>query len=69
MIELMIILIFIMNNKFYIVENNFVIIKEFRYVYQFVINFFIYAMLNTRSNIVFAILIIFRYDSNSNISH
>ena len=63
----MIILIFIINDKFYIVENDFVIIEESRHVYQFVIDFFIYAMLNMRSNIVFAILMIFRYDSNFDI--
>ena len=59
MIESTIILTFIINDKFYIVENDFVIIEKFRYVYQFVIDFLIYAILNTRLNIVFAILIIF----------
>ena len=33
MIKLMIVLIFIINDKFYIVENNFVIIKKSYYVY------------------------------------
>ena len=58
---------FIINDKFYIVENNFVIIKESRHIYQFVIDFFIYAILSTRSNIVFVILMIFRYNSNFDI--
>ena len=58
-IESAIISTLIINDKFYIVENDFVIIKIFYHVYQFIINFLIYAMLNTRSNIVFAILMIF----------
>ena len=66
-VESTIILILIINNKFYVIENDFVIIEEFRYVYQFIINFLIYAMLNTRPNIAFAILMIFRYDSNFDI--
>ena len=61
--------IFIINDKFHIVEDDFVIIKKSRYVYQLIIKSFIYAILNTRLNIVFAILIIFRYDSNFNIFH
>ena len=67
MIELIVILIFIINDKFYVVENDFVIIEKFRLVYQFVIDFFIYTMLNTRSNIVSAIFMIFRYDLNFDI--
>ena len=68
-IESTIILIFIINDKFYIVEDNFVIIKESHHVYQSVVDFLIYIILNTRLNIVFAILIISRYDSNFDISH
>ena len=69
MIDLTIISIFIINDKFYIVEDDFVIIKEFHHIYQFVVDFFIYTILNIRSNIAFAILIIFRYDSNFNVFH
>ena len=58
MIESTIILIFIINNKFYIVENNFVIIEKSHHAYQFIIDFFIYTILSIRSNIAFAILII-----------
>ena len=66
MIEFAIISILIINDKFYIVEDDFVIIKESRHIYQFVVDFFIYAILNTRSNIAFAISIISRYDLNFN---
>ena len=58
-IESAIILILIINDKFYIVENDFIIIKESRYIYQSVIDFFIYMILNIRPNIVFAISMIF----------
>ena len=68
-IELMITLTLIINNKFYIIENNFIIIKKSHHAYQFIINFLIYIILSTRPNIAFAILIIFQYDSNLNISY
>ena len=69
MIELTSILIFIINDKFYIVEDNFVITEESHYVYQFIIRFLIYAMLSTRPNIVFVVSMISRYDSNFNDFH
>ena len=57
-IESIIISTLIINNKFYIVEDNFVIIEESRHIYQFIIDSLIYAILNIRPNIVFAISII-----------
>ena len=69
MIKLVVILIFIINDKFYVVEDDFIIIEKFRHVYQFVINFLMYIMLNTRSNIVFTILMIFQYNFNFNVFH
>ena len=69
MIESMIILTFIINDKFYAVEDDFMIIKESRHVYQFVVGFFMYTMLNTRLDIVFAVLMISQYDLNPDVSH
>ena len=66
-IKSIVISILIINDKFYIIKNDFVIIEEFRHVYQFIVDFLIYTMLNTRSNIAFAISMIFRYDSNFDI--
>ena len=68
-IESAIISTFIINDKFYVVENDFVIIKESHHVYQFVVNSLMYAMLSTRPNIAFAISMIFRYDLNFDVSH
>ena len=44
--------------------DNYQIFKEFKHRYQFVVDFFIYIMLNTRSDIVFAIFVIFRFNFN-----
>ena len=51
------------------VAENFKVIDKFRFRYQFVIDFLIYAILKTRLNIVYAIFIIFRYVFNFNNFH
>ena len=58
-IESIVISTFIINDKFHIVKNDFVITEKSHHAYQSIINFLIYTILNTRSNIAFAISIIF----------
>ena len=52
------------NARFMFIEKNYIIFKNLLKIYQFVMRSFIYAMLDIKSNIVFAILIIFRYIIN-----
>ena len=52
------------NARFMSVEENYIVFKNLFKTYQFVIKSFIYAMLDIRLNIVFAISIIFRYAIN-----
>ena len=59
----------IINDKFYIIENDFIIIEKSRHTYQFVIDSLIYTILNTHSNIAFAISMIFRYNLNIDVFH
>ena len=46
------------------IEDNYIVFKNLFKTYQFVIKSLIYAMLDIKSNIVFAILMIFRYTIN-----
>ena len=46
------------------IEKNYIAFKNLFKIYQFVIKFLIYAMLDIKSDIVFVILIIFRYAIN-----
>ena len=48
------------------VIKNFKIIKKSRFLYQFIINSLMYAILNIRLNIVYAIFVIFYYIFNFN---
>ena len=44
--------------------DNYQIFKKFKHRYQFVVDFLMYVMLNIRSDIAFAIFMIFRFDLN-----
>ena len=57
------------NNKFHTTKDNFTPINQSRYIYQSAIKSLIYVILNTRPDIAFAILVIFRYTFNSDKSH
>ena len=46
------------------IENFYIAFKNLFKIYQFIIKSLIYTMLDIRSNIVFAILMIFRYTIN-----
>ena len=50
--------------RFIFVENDYIVFKNLFKIYQSVIRFLIYAMLDIKSNIVFVILMISRYAIN-----
>ena len=52
------------NVRFIFIENDYTAFKNLLKIYQFVIKFLIYAMLDIRSNIVFVISMIFYYAIN-----
>ena len=50
--------------RFMFIKENYIAFKNLFKIYQFVLRFLIYAMLEIKSDIVFIILIIFRYAIN-----
>ena len=50
--------------RFIFIENNYIAFKNLFKTYQFVIKSLMYTMLDIKSDIVFAILMIFRYIIN-----
>ena len=50
--------------KLEIVFVGYIVKLEFKHIYQFVVDFFMYAMLETRFDIVFAVFVINRYVFN-----
>ena len=46
------------NARFMFIEENYIAFKNLLKIYQFVIKFLIYAMLDIKSDIVFIVLII-----------
>ena len=57
------------NNALKVVDSDHVITAEQRHVYQFVVDFLMYAMLKTRSDLVYAVSVISRYVSNLTGTH
>ena len=52
------------NARFIFIENDYIVFKNLFKIYQFVIRSLIYAMLDIKFDIVFAVLIISRYTIN-----
>ena len=58
------------NARFLFIKDDYIVFKNLFKIYQFVIKFLIYAMLDIKLNIVFVILMIFRYIINfSDVHH
>ena len=57
------------NTKLTVVEADYVCSANEKHRYQSAVGFFMYAMLETRPNIAYAVSVISRYASNSNESH
>ena len=52
------------NNVFKVVDFDHVVIIKQRYVYQFIVDFLMYVMLKTRSDLVYVVFVISRYVFN-----
>ena len=52
-----------------LIENDYIVFKNLFKIYQSAMRFLIYAMLDIKSNIIFVVLMIFRYAINSINAH
>ena len=50
--------------KLKIVSIEYIVKFEFKHIYQFVVDFFIYAMFEIRFNIVYVVFVVNKYVSN-----
>ena len=50
--------------KLKIVFVDYIVKFEFKHIYQFVVNFFMYAMFETRFNIIYVVFVISKYAFN-----